>query len=126
MPATKAAPKIFVDNGSHEPVDYPDETQGRCIMEWVSYLYQQQHSDNPVGVHQTIRAFCINVNDSVNDEMRQRLVPYLSRMMGTFAWKALNFVAKEWTPIWLEKANYTEEAQRLRDLPELTADSTEE
>jgi hypothetical protein len=38
----------------------PDE--GRCAMEWVSYLAGEPHSDEPVCVSPVLRAFCTTLN----------------------------------------------------------------
>ena len=118
--------EFYIGDGAHAL--YDGEPEGRCVMEWFAYLYQQKHSDSPVGVHETIRMFCISLNDQLPDDQRQLLAPYLGRMMGSdaldnygLAWKALNFIAKTWTPLWLDAVGYKEEAQRLRELPRLDA-----
>ena len=51
----------------------PDE--GRCAMEWVSLLAGEPHSDEPACVSPVLRAFCTTLNDSLEDEPRQRLRP---------------------------------------------------
>ena len=59
----------------------PDE--GRCAMEWVSYIAGEPHSDEPACVSPAVRAFCTTFNDSLEDGPRQRLRPYLARTIGT-------------------------------------------
>ena len=49
---------------------------GRCAMEWVSYLAGEPHSDDPACVSPVLRAFCMTLNDSLEDAPRQRLRPY--------------------------------------------------
>ena len=56
---------------------------GRCAMEWVSYLAGEPHSDHPACVSPVLRAFCMTLNDSLEDTPRQRLRPYLARTIGT-------------------------------------------
>ena len=56
---------------------------GRCAMEWVSYLAGEAHSDEPACVSPVLRAFCTTLNDSLEDVPRQRLRPYLARTIGT-------------------------------------------
>ena len=56
---------------------------GRCAMEWVSYLAGEPHSDEPVCVSPVLRALCVALNDGLADEPRQRLRPYLTRTIGT-------------------------------------------
>ncbi len=46
--------------------------QGRCAMEWVSYLAGEPHSDDPACVSPFPRAFCTTLNDSLEDLPRQR------------------------------------------------------
>jgi hypothetical protein len=59
----------------------PDD--GRCAMEWVSYLAGEPHSDQPACVSPVLRAFCTTLNDHLEDGPRQRLRPYLVRTIGT-------------------------------------------
>ena len=59
----------------------PDD--GRCAMEWVSYLGGEPHSDQPACVSPVLRAFCTTLNDNLEDGPRQRLRPYLTRTIGT-------------------------------------------
>ena len=56
---------------------------GRCAMEWVSYLAGEPHSDQPVCVSPVLRSMCIALNDGLDQEPRQRLRPYLTRTIGT-------------------------------------------
>jgi hypothetical protein len=43
---------------------------GRCAMEWVSHLAGEPHSDEPACVSPVIRAFCVALNDGLDDEPR--------------------------------------------------------
>src|ERR1700683_5091819 len=65
-------------NGTHST---PDD--GRCAMEWVSYLAGEPHGDEPACVSPVLRAFCTTLNDRLEDGPRQRLRPYLARTIGT-------------------------------------------
>src|ERR1700752_2452214 len=56
---------------------------GRCAMEWVSYLAGEPHSDEPACVSPVLRIFCATLNDALDDDRRQRLRPYLTRTIGT-------------------------------------------
>ena len=51
--------KYWLSSGAHQRVE-----DGRCAMEWVSYLAGEPHSDQPVCVSPMLRAFCISLNDS--------------------------------------------------------------
>ena len=82
---------------------------GRCAMEWVSYLAGEPHSDQPICVSPVLRAMCIALNDGLDQEPRQRLRPYLTRTIGTAndgldiwrGWMAMDWLARVYTPAWL-------------------------
>ena len=98
---------------------------GRCAMEWVSYLAGQPHSDEPACVSPVLRAFCTSLNDSLEDLPRQRLRPYLGRTIGTAddgldesrSWMAMDWLIRVYAPAWLGLAGMTETARRLTALP---------
>lgn len=70
--------EYWLSGGSHStPAD------GRCAMEWVSYLAGEEHTDTPRCVDHFLNALGQTLNDCFNDENRQRLRPYLARMIGT-------------------------------------------
>jgi hypothetical protein len=93
-------------------------------MEWVSYLAGEPHSDQPATVSPVLRAFCMTLNDSLEDEPRQRLRPYLARTIGTSddeldevrSWMALDWLIRTYAPSWLGAARLAELAQRLASL----------
>lgn len=99
--------------------------EGRCAMEWVSHLAGERHSDQPACVSPVLRAVCIALNDGLDDEPRQLLRPYLARTIGTVAdgldplraWLALDWLIREYSPIWLEAAGLHAPATDLRALP---------
>ena len=97
---------------------------GRCAMEWVSYLAGEPHSDDPACVSPVLRAFCTTLNDSLEDGPRQRLRPYLARTIGTVddgldevrSWMAMDWLIRTYAPAWLELAGLAESAQRVAGL----------
>ena len=101
---------------------------GRCAMEWVSYLAGEPHSDQPTCVSPVLRAMCIALNDGLDQEPRQRLRPYLTRTIGTAeddldtwrGWLAMDWLTRTYTPAWLRLAGLTEVAQRLQDAAAVT------
>ena len=101
---------------------------GRCAMEWVSHLAGEPHSDEPACVSPVMRAFCVALNDGLDDAPRQRLRPYLTRTIGTAgdgldpmrAWMATDWLIRTYTPAWLSRAGFNDAADRLRSLPEVT------
>jgi hypothetical protein len=98
---------------------------GRCAMEWVSYLAGEPHSDEPGSVSPVLRALCTTLNDSLEDEPRQRLRPYLARTIGTAddgfdetrAWLAMDWLIRTYAPAWLSAAGLTMSARRISTLP---------
>jgi hypothetical protein len=68
----------YVARGSHET---PEE--GRCAMEWVAHIAGEPHTDKPECVSDLLRQFVIHLNDELPDRERQKLRPYLARMIGT-------------------------------------------
>src|ERR1700729_2794659 len=101
----------------------PDE--GRCAMEWVSLLAGEPHSDEPACVSPVLRAFCTTLNDSLEDEPRQRLGLFLARTIGTAddgfdearSWMAMDWLIRTYAPSWLRVAGLTASAERLAALP---------
>jgi hypothetical protein len=97
---------------------------GRCAMEWVSYLAGEPHSDRPACVSPVLRAFCVAFNDWLPSTARQRLRPYLTRTIGTVddgldearAWMAIDWLIRVHTPAWLDLAGMNEAAWRLVSL----------
>jgi hypothetical protein len=103
----------------------PDE--GRCAMEWVSYLAGEGHSDSPACVSPVLRALCISLNDGLPNRPRQRLRPYLTRTIGTAgdgldehrAWLAMDWLIRTYAPRWLSLVSLDAEAAQLADGPEI-------
>lgn len=102
---------------------------GRCAMEWVSYLANEAHSDEPACVSPALRAFCIALNDGLEHRPRQRLRPYLARTIGTAgdgldeqrAWMAMDWLIRTHAPTWLSLAGLPDAADRLRMLSAVVA-----
>jgi hypothetical protein len=107
----------------------PDE--GRCAMEWVSYLAGEPHSDQPACVSTVLRAYCTALNDSLEDGPRQRLRLYLARTIGTAddgldearSWMAMDWLIRTYTPAWLGLAQLRESAECVAGLPPITSAS---
>ena len=110
---------IKLDNGSHGSFE-----SGHCAMEVVAWLAGEGHTDAPECASPVLRTFTISLNDQWGDEQRQKLAPYLPRMVGTSgdgqdearSYMALDWLIRSFTPAWLELAGLTAEAQELRNL----------
>jgi hypothetical protein len=98
--------------------------QGRCAMEWVAHLAGEAHSDRPECVSPVVGAFARSWNDALDDPTRQRLRPYLGRMIGTAgdalddarAWRCADWLARTGAPELLELSGLEDEAAALRRL----------
>jgi hypothetical protein len=98
---------------------------GRCAMEWVSYLAGEPHSDQPVCVSPVLRAMCIALNDGLDHDPRQRLRPYLARTIGTAqdgldtqrGWMAMDWLTRVYTPAWLHLAGLHRAGDQLAAAP---------
>jgi hypothetical protein len=107
----------------------PDD--GRCAMEWVSYLAGEPHGDHPRCVSPVLRAFCTTLNDTLENEPRQRLRPYLARTIGTAddgldearSWMAMDWLIRTYTRTWLSVAHLPTTACRLSELPAVLSSS---
>lgn len=114
--------EYFLSKGAHSTA-----ADGRCAMEWVSYLAGEQHTDQPVCVGPVLKTFCISFNDALDDKARQRLRPYLARTIGTAgdgldqkrAEMCLDWLVRVYTPAWLDLVpSLRQHAEALRAMPE--------
>jgi hypothetical protein len=93
---------------------------------YMSRVYQagEPHSNKPGCVSPVLRAFCTRLNDALDDEPRQRMLPYLDRTIGTTAdgldetrsWMALDWLIRVYAPTWLDAAGLSDSANRLTTL----------
>jgi hypothetical protein len=98
---------------------------GRCAMEWVSFLAGKPHGDDPACVSPVLRAYCTTLNDSLDDGPRQLLRPYLTRTIGTAcdgldeerSWMAMDWLIRTYAPTWLGVAELSGAAEQLATLP---------
>ncbi len=110
---------ITLDRGSHHDFD-----DGHCAMEVVAWLAGEGITDAPQCASPVLTAFTININDSWDVGDRQRLKPFLPRMVGTAgdgqdearSYLALDWLIRVYTPAWLDLAGLTTEASALRNL----------
>jgi hypothetical protein len=109
-----------LSKGAH---DTPED--GRCVMEWASWIAGEPHSDKPECVDPVVGAFLRPWNDALDDETRQRLRPYAARAIGTAtdgrslerSFMCFDWLVRVHTPAWLELAGLAEHANALRGLP---------
>jgi len=114
----------FLSHGSHTTGD-----EGRCAMEWVSYLAGEKHSDSPACVSAVLTRYCIRLNDRLDDVNRQRLRPYLARTIGTRGdgmdgerlRLCTEYLLHDSLPHWAALAGREDIAQMLRAMPDTTS-----
>ncbi|MGZ4516405.1 MAG: hypothetical protein ACXVXN_00560 [Mycobacteriaceae bacterium] len=111
---------ITLDHGAHDDFD-----DGHCAMEVVAWLAGEHNiTDAPSCASRVLRTYTISLNDNWPEEQRQKLKPFLPRMVGTGgdgldetrSYLALDWLVRTYTPTWLDLAGLTVEAQELRDL----------
>ena len=104
-----------------------------CVMEAVSYVAGEPWSDHPVCASPIITSFLISWNDSMNNEDRQMLKPYIPRLVNTRttqadeetrAWMLTDWLARECAPAWLRLAGLTTEAELLEQLAPIISTDT--
>jgi hypothetical protein len=59
--------------------------EGACVMEYQALLAGEPFSDNPQCVDEALCGWMISVNDTMADQDRHRLVPFLGRAIGLVA-----------------------------------------
>ena len=95
-----------------------------CLLEEVSRYVQEPFSDHPRCVSEILGAYGRRFNDLLDEENRQRLVPFIPRLVGTRddgkdEHRAL--ILRDWllhvaAPRWLERAGLQAEADELRQI----------
>lgn len=70
--------KVRLEEGCHARRE-----TGVCAMEAVAWLAGEKHSDTPKCTSKVLSAFVQNLNDYSNDKDRQKLKPYLTKLLNT-------------------------------------------
>ena len=115
---------VRLESGAHGP------GTGYCVMELIAYLQDQPWSDAPPCVAPTLRRYAIVLNDRAPDDVRQRLLPYVDRLVGTApesqelaqrrAYLAADRAVRVIAPLALVAQGFYEHATVLRELPPIT------
>ena len=99
-------------------------------MEAVAWLAGEAHSDHPACVCPVLGAFVRSWNDSLDDAMRQKLKPFIPRMVSTStdgrseerAWMCLDWLTRECAPAFMDLTPALQShGAALRVLPEITS-----
>ena len=111
--------ELTLASGSHR-----DATPGQwCLMEATAYLAGEPWSDHPACVSPVLGAYGRGLNDAWDDVQRQKLVPFIPRLLGTAddgqdearSYLALDWLLRTYTPAWLDLAGHMAEAAALRE-----------
>src|SRR5690349_5848590 len=114
--------EIKLYKGAHNP-----DSQ-MCALELAAYIAEEPWSDHPMCVSPVIAAFMRNWNDSLNDDERQMLKPYVLKSINTVgtkadeekrAWMATDWLVRECAPAFLRLAGLTVHAEALEKLAAL-------
>ena len=69
---------LELKSGSHG-----DREQGVCLMEAVAWFNNEKHSDHPQCACPVLTSFGIGLNDRFDAEYRQKLKPFIPRLVGS-------------------------------------------
>ena len=106
---------VKLQYGAHAARD-----DGMCAMELIAYLAGEQHTDHPDCACPVLTGYTLRLNDSMPEDWRQQLKPYLPLLIGTrdgreaeraalLAWQAI----RVFMPIALEACHMPESAGAL-------------
>jgi hypothetical protein len=109
---------IHLESGSHS-----SREAGVCVMEAVAWAAGEPHSNAPACASPVLTRFMIRLNDRLDDDRRQQLLPYVLRMIGTRG-DGRDEERREMCRLWLaerlpdlfERAGLPERAVKLREL----------
>lgn len=110
--------ELRLARGAHDSLP-----RGASVMEAVAYVAGEDFSDHPRCASPVVSAFLRAWNDRLDDETRQRLKPYVVRVVGTAGSDAeegrrrdllWQWVLGTLVPTWLEIAGMHTEAEDVR------------
>ena len=120
---------IELDTIRLETGHHTEEGRG-CVMDWTARFAGLPVTDHPPCTSPVLTAFAIALNDGVDDEFRQRLVPFIPRLVGTSgdpeaderrAWMATDWLVRRFAATWLRRFGMAGDADALEALPALTS-----
>jgi len=115
--------------GSHA-----DRAEGVCLLEAAAWLAGKPHTDHPPCVSPVLGAFGRRLNDTLPDDARQQLKPYLPAMLNTAGdgkdqargYLALDWLIRTCLVAWLNLAGLADQATALQELDPITDRDTAE
>lgn len=118
----------YLSKGSH-----PNPEAGMCVMEAVSHVARAPWSDRPECACPAVTDYAIPINDKLPESFRQQLIRRIPLIAGSRADREVQtrrvflmatHAIKVFAVKALERAGLTEEAARLRDLPDIVDRTT--
>ena len=123
---------LRLGHGSHKPPN--NGLVEACVMEAVAYVAGEPWSDHPACASPVITLFLIGLNDRLGDGDRQKLKPYITRLVGTNTgnpadettrrYMLLDWVAHEALPGLLRRAELPEIAEEMEALVSVTDEAS--
>lgn len=74
----KTIDEITLNEGKHDKREH-----GLCVMEAVAWVAGEEHTDMPKCASPVISRYCQVLNDRGGPEVRERLKPYIYKIIGT-------------------------------------------
>jgi len=100
---------IKLSKGKHTT---PDD--GACVMELASMLAGESFTDHPASVCPVIGSFLRSYNDSIDDNRRQALYEYASRVVGSRACQRIQQARADRLARWADEMHRTRRTWLLR------------
>ena len=116
---------LVLGSGAHDSAD-----KGMCVMEAVSFVAGEPFSDKPACACPIIGSFMRSWNDSLSNSDRQKLAPYILKLVGTKSTveveqirglMVMDWYLREFTPTWLDLAGLSNHAETLRKCSQVTS-----
>ena len=110
---------VRLSKGSH-----PNLEAGACVMEMVAFVAGEPWTDKPQCASPVLASYCRALNDRMPDDQRQRLIPFIPRLVGTRddkkesdrAFLLADAAVRVFAPLALDSAKLPEQAAKLRAL----------
>ena len=71
-------PNLFIDKGPHL-----SRKNGVCILEAISWINGEEHSDDPICVNNKLSEIVMEINDTISNKERQKLKTLIPYIIGT-------------------------------------------
>jgi hypothetical protein len=118
---------IHLNRGNHN-----NREQGVCVAEAVAWFAGEPHSDHPACMSPVLGVFVRSWNDTLDDTTRQRLIPFIPRLVGTAndggdqtrVWMLVDWLARVYAPAFLRAAGLAGQAGRLEQAPPIIGPDT--